>query len=87
LTELVSARRLDQRATDLDTLIGDRIARLDEPERELIVFASATARDFKPELLGAAVAFPEVQLLGRIDTLERRGLLQTQWRRQVRLCP
>ena len=78
LTELASAGHLGQPASgrDLDALIADRIARLDEPERELIVFASATARDFKPELLGAAMGLPELQLLGRIARLEHRGLLK-----------
>jgi len=78
LTELANAGRLGQLASgrNLDALIADRIARLDEPERELIVFAAATARDFKPELLGAAMELPELQLLGRIGRLEHRGLLK-----------
>ncbi|MGA2792803.1 MAG: AAA family ATPase [Roseiarcus sp.] len=78
LTELANAGRQGRPASgrDLDALIADRIARLDDPDRELIVFASATARDFKPELLGAAMELPESQLIGRIDRLERRGLLR-----------
>ncbi len=78
LTELANAGRHGRQASgrDLDALIGDRIARLDEPERELIIFASAMARAFKPELLGAAVGLPELQLIERIDRLERRGLLK-----------
>ena len=78
LTELANAGRSGQPASgrDLDALIADRIARLEEPERELIVFAAATARDFKPELLGAAMGLPELQLLDRIGRLEHRGLLK-----------
>jgi DNA-binding SARP family transcriptional activator/tetratricopeptide (TPR) repeat protein len=78
LTELAVAGRQGRQpyGRDLDALIGDRIARLDESERDLIVFASATSRDFKPELLGAAMDLPELQLMARIDRLERRGLLK-----------
>jgi DNA-binding SARP family transcriptional activator len=78
LTELASAGRqgLASSGRDLDALIGARIARLDDAERDLIVFASATARDFKPELLGAAMDLSEARLLARIDRLERRGLLR-----------
>ena len=78
LTELASAGLQGPASAgrDLDNLIGARIARLDHAERDLIVFASATARDFKPELLGAAMDLPETRLLERIDRLERRGLLK-----------
>jgi DNA-binding SARP family transcriptional activator len=75
LTELAKAGR-QAPGRDLDTLIGDRIARLDGPERDLIVYASATARDFKPELLGAAMDLADSQLIERIHHLERRGLLK-----------
>ena len=76
LTEMANA---DQQASgrNLDALIGDRIARLNNPERDLLIFASATARDFKPELLGAAMELPELQLMERIDQLERRGFLKS----------
>ena len=78
LKELANASRPsgDGSAAGIDSLIADRIARLDQPERELIVFASVTTRDFEPELLAAAMDVPETQLLGRIERLERRGLLQ-----------
>jgi tetratricopeptide (TPR) repeat protein len=61
---------------EVDTLIAERVGRLDQPERDLIVFAAATARDFRPELLGAAMGLPEPRLIERIDRLERRGLLR-----------
>jgi DNA-binding SARP family transcriptional activator len=63
------------RGRDLDALIADRIARLDEPEREMMIFASAMSRDFKPELLGEAMGLPEAKLIERIDRLVRRSLL------------
>jgi hypothetical protein len=77
LRELASARRDGREISgrDLDSLIADRICRLDPHEQELIVFAAATTRDFKPEL-GAAMELPALQLLERIDRLERRGLLK-----------
>ena len=78
LTELANADQQGPRASgyNLDALITDRIARLDIAERDLIIFASATARDFKPELLGAAMELPELELMERIDQLERRGFLK-----------
>ncbi len=75
LSELASAGG-QASGRDLDALIGDRIARLDGAERDLIVFASATTRDFKPELLGAAMQLVDAELIDRIDRLERRGLLK-----------
>lgn len=61
---------------NLFELIRDRVARLDVAERGLIVFASATTRAFRPEMLGAAMNLPEAQLIERLDRLERRGLLK-----------
>jgi DNA-binding SARP family transcriptional activator len=79
LTEMASADQQGRQSSghDLDALISDRIARLNNAERDLLIFASATARDFKPELLGAAMELPELQLLERIDQLERRGFLKS----------
>jgi DNA-binding SARP family transcriptional activator/tetratricopeptide (TPR) repeat protein len=78
LTELAKAGRqgLQSLARNLEGLIADRVARLSDAERELIVFAAATARDFRPELLGAAMGLSELQLLERIESLERRALLK-----------
>jgi DNA-binding SARP family transcriptional activator len=79
LTEMANADQQGQQASgrNIDALIGDRIARLNNSERDLLIFASATARDFKPELLGAAMELPELQLMERIDQLERRGFLKS----------
>jgi DNA-binding SARP family transcriptional activator len=78
LTELARAERqgIASSGRDLDALIDARIARLDDAARDLIVYASATVRDFKPELLGAAMDLPETRLMERIDRLERGGLLK-----------
>ena len=78
LIELARAERqgIASSGRDLDALIDARIARLDDAARDLIVYASATVRDFKPELLGAAMDLPETRLMERIDRLERGGLLK-----------
>nr|WP_263485312.1 AAA family ATPase [Mesorhizobium sp. ES1-4] len=76
LVELARAGRPQAVGRDIEAIIADRIARLDAPERDLIVFASATTRDIKPELLGIAMDLPEPQLIERINRLERRGLLR-----------
>lgn len=78
LVEMANARLHGQRISgqNLDTLISDRLARLSVSERDIVIFASATSRDFKPELLGAAMDLPELQLMKRIEWLERRGLFK-----------
>ena len=78
LVEMANARLYGQQASgqNLDALISDRLARLNVSERDLIIFASATIRDFKPELLGAAMDLPELELMKRIEWLERRGLFK-----------
>ena len=58
-------------------MIEARIARLDDAARELIHYASATARDFKPELLGAAMDASGARFVETVDRLERNGLLKS----------
>src|SRR5262249_38412153 len=48
----------------------------DEPTRELIVHAAVFGRQFRPELLGAALGIAEAEMVERIERLERRGLLR-----------
>jgi DNA-binding SARP family transcriptional activator/predicted ATPase len=62
---------------DLDSLIEARIARLDDAARELVLYASATVRDFKPELLGAAMDVSGARFVETLDRLERSGLLKS----------
>jgi DNA-binding SARP family transcriptional activator len=78
IVELAAARASDAsaRGRDLDALIADRISRLDAPERELLTFASAMSRDFKPELLGEAMGLVDAELFDRIQRLERKGFLK-----------
>jgi DNA-binding SARP family transcriptional activator/tetratricopeptide (TPR) repeat protein len=78
LVELARAGLNSQRPAgqSLASLIGDRLSRLDAATADLIVFASAMTRAFRPELLGAAMEVPEPQLVERLARLERRGLLR-----------
>jgi DNA-binding SARP family transcriptional activator/tetratricopeptide (TPR) repeat protein len=56
-------------------LTTDRVQRLDENCRELIVWAAAMGREFRLEMLSAAMSLAETELMMRLDRLERRGLL------------
>jgi DNA-binding SARP family transcriptional activator len=78
LTELARARRRPGAAahSDLAALIEARVSRLASGERDLIVFASACARDFNPDLLGVAMSLPPMELLERVARLERGRLLK-----------
>ena len=78
LAEMARAERAGEPnvGQGLAGLIGGRVSRLDSVERELIVYASATIRPFKPELLGAAMDIPEAKLVERLARLEARGLLK-----------
>jgi hypothetical protein len=58
-------------------LTADRVERLDENSRELIAWAAATGREFRLEMLAAAMNLPETELMMRVDHLERRGLLMS----------
>jgi DNA-binding SARP family transcriptional activator len=62
---------------DISGLIAERLERLEEPERELIQFASAIGRAFGTELVSAALVRPEISVLRELDGLERRGLLRS----------
>ncbi len=59
----------------LDSLLAEQIDSLDGPTAELLNWAAAMGRDFRPELLGAATGTAFADLLERLDRLERRGLM------------
>lgn len=67
--------RSEHAAVDLDGLLGEPIASLDSPTAELLGWAAAMGRDFRPELLGVATGTAPADLLTRLERLERRGLL------------
>jgi DNA-binding SARP family transcriptional activator len=59
-----------------ESLVDGEVQRLDEGERELIVWAAAFGREFRVDILAAALSLPEPELLARVERLERRGLLR-----------
>jgi hypothetical protein len=75
--ELVRARRrgVVETGRSLDEIVTRELSRLDPPVRDLVFFASALGREFRPEILATAMAAEETELFGRLDRLERRGLL------------
>ncbi len=76
--ELARAQRhgTDERGQSIERLVADRLARLGEEEREMLVWAAAVGRDFPLDLLAASIGAPDAGLLGRIERLERFGLLR-----------
>ncbi len=76
--ELARARQhgTELRGQSLETLVADRLSRLGEEEREVIVWAAAIGRQFRPELVGACLNLGESVLFGRIERLGRHGLLR-----------
>ena len=78
ILELAHAQRRGDNTSGqtLEMLIDERVQRLDSATREVIVYAAVFGREFRPELLGAALGIPELQLAERIERLERRGLLR-----------
>jgi DNA-binding SARP family transcriptional activator len=60
----------------LDTLISDRLRSLDAASRDVLGWAAALGGEFGAERLADVTAMPLTDVLGRIDQLERRGLLR-----------
>ena len=74
--ELVRAhRRGGETGRSLDEIVTRELSRLDDAARDIVFFASAFGREFPPEILASAAAIAEAELGGRLDRLERRGLL------------
>ncbi len=73
---LARGQGVDVRDQSLDILIADQVARLNDQERELLVWAATIGREFRPELLGACLGMPEMQLFSRLERLERLGFLR-----------
>jgi len=55
---------------------GTCVAGLGEGERELIAWAAAYGREFRVDLLAAKLGLSELELLARVERLQRRGLLK-----------
>jgi DNA-binding SARP family transcriptional activator len=75
--ELARARQRGVSVTGecLEALVADQLGRLGEEEREVLVCAAVVGREFRPELLEAGLG-QAAGLLGRIQRLERLGLLR-----------
>lgn len=79
LFALEVARALSQdQAThgDLEALIGDRLEQLDDGTREVLPWAAALGRSFKPTMVAKVADYPLPQLLMAIDQLERQAVIR-----------
>ena len=70
------AHGTDFRGQGIERLVADRLARLGEEERGTLVWAAAIGREFHLDLLGSCIGMPGAGLFGRIERLERFGLLR-----------
>ena len=60
----------------IEALVADQLGRLGEEKRDVLVCAAVVGREFRPELLEAGLGLAAGVLLGRIERLERLGLLR-----------
>lgn len=63
-------------ARSLEALLCEQLDALDDGARELLSWAAAVGREWRPELLAAALGAPVGDVLARLARLERRGLLR-----------
>lgn len=60
----------------IEELIRGRLARLDEPAREVLSWAAALGRSFDPSTLAHLAGQPLAELLPALDQLEHHGILR-----------
>lgn len=60
----------------LEALIGDRLQQLDGAARDLLPWAAALGRSFKPVMVAHVADYPLTQLLGAIEQLERQSIIR-----------
>src|SRR5207245_636453 len=60
----------------LEGMIVDRLGRIDERARDLLPWAAALGRNFRPELLARAAGVAPAELLGALAELERHGVVR-----------
>ena len=63
-------------AANLRGVLASRLSRVSEPARRLAALASALGRDFGLDLLGAAADLDDDTVVGLVDELWRRGILE-----------
>jgi DNA-binding SARP family transcriptional activator len=80
LFALEVARALSQdqstQVDDLEALIGDRLEKLDDAARDLLPWAAALGRSFKPAMVAQVADYPMTQLLTAIEQLERQSIIR-----------
>ena len=60
----------------ISALIAGQLARMSEPAQEVLVWAAAYGRPFRPDELARAGTLDEMALISTFGELERRGLLR-----------
>jgi DNA-binding SARP family transcriptional activator/tetratricopeptide (TPR) repeat protein len=60
----------------LQTVIAGQLATLDEPCRNLVSWASAIGRTFRPAMLATLAGFETPAMLRALERLERRGIIR-----------
>ena len=60
----------------IEAVIGGQLARLTDHAREVLLWASAVARAFRPDDLARAARLDDADLLTALEELERRGLMR-----------
>ena len=76
--ELARARAQgdDNRGPTIQSVIVGQLGRLKDRSRDLLMWAAALGRSFTVDVLGRVAAFETPELLGALDELERRGMIQ-----------
>jgi DNA-binding SARP family transcriptional activator len=74
--EIARAGQKEANLTTLDALLDSELARLPEATRQFLICAAAIGREFRPELVGAAIDMPSPELLSHLARLELHGLLR-----------
>jgi DNA-binding SARP family transcriptional activator len=75
--ELARARvRGVQSSESLDALLADRLDRIDARAQEIVPWAAALGRSFRADLLALVTGASDLELVGALTELERRGVLR-----------
>jgi predicted ATPase len=65
------------RSETLESLLAERLERLDGRARNLVPWAAALGRSFKPELLSLVSGVTPLELFEAVEELERKGILRS----------